>query len=150
MDLVGTDFFSGKEAIMKVRIAIGILSVAGLVVVFLFQRINIAAAMGFSDIHIYQFIINRSIRFLLNDFLTIGLIYALFGERKYVVFALWVQAIGIVFFLIPYFILKIHYPAYNGPLLSFLHRLILNPTLLLLLIPAFYYQKKISSNGKTD
>lgn len=143
---MGTDFFGGKDAIMKVRVVIGILSIVGLVVVFLFQRINIAAIMGFSDIHIYQFIINRSIRFLLNDFLTIGLIYALFGERKYVVFALWVQGIGIVFFLIPYFILKIQYPAYNGPLLSFLHRLILNPTLLLLLIPAFYYQKKISSN----
>jgi exosortase F-associated protein len=146
---VGTDFFGGKDAIMKVRVVIGILSIVGLVVVFLFQRINIAAIMGFSDIHIYQFIINRSIRFLLNDFLTIGLIYALFGERKYVVFALWVQGIGIVFFLIPYFILKIQYPAYNGPLLSFLHRLILNPTLLLLLIPAFYYQKKISSKEKT-
>lgn len=146
---MGTDFFGGKDAIMKVRVVIGILSIVGLVVVFLFQRINIAAIMGFSDIHIYQFIINRSIRFLLNDFLTIGLIYALFGERKYVVFALWVQGIGIVFFLIPYFILKIQYPAYNGPLLSFLHRLILNPTLLLLLIPAFYYQKKISSKEKT-
>ena len=135
---------------MKVRIVLGIVSVAGLIVVFLFQRINIAAAMEVSDLQIYQFIINRSIRFLLNDFLTIGLIYALFAERKYVIFALWVQGIGIVFFLIPYFILKIQYPAYNGPLLSFLHRLILNPTLLLLLIPAFYYQKKISSNGKTD
>lgn len=135
---------------MKVRIVLGIVSVAGLIVVFLFQRINIAAAMEVSDHQIYQFIINRSIRFLLNDFLTIGLIYALFAERKYMIFALWVQGIGIVFFLIPYFILKIQYPAYNGPLLSFLHRLILNPTLLLLLIPAFYYQKKISSNGKTD
>jgi exosortase F-associated protein len=134
---------------MKVRIVLGIVSVAGLIVVFLFQRINIAAAMEVSDHQIHQFIINRSIRFLLNDFLTIGLIFALFAERKYVIFALWVQGIGIVFFLIPYFILKIQYPAYNGPLLSFLHRLILNPTLLLLLIPAFYYQKKISSNGKT-
>ena len=134
---------------MKVRIALGIASVAGLIIVFLFQRIKIAAVTGLSDIHIHQFIINRSIRFLLNDFLTIGLIYALFGERKYVVFALWVQGIGIVFFLIPYFILKIQYPAYNGPLLSFLHRLILNPTLVLLLIPAFYYQKKISTDKKT-
>ena len=134
---------------MKVRIAIGIVSVAGLALVFLFQRINVAEVTGLSDIHIYQFIINRSIRFILNDFLAIGLIYALFGERKYVVFALWVQGIGIVFFLIPYFILKIQYPAYNGPLLSFLHRLILNPTLLLLLIPAFYYQKKIRSKEKT-
>jgi exosortase F-associated protein len=147
--MVGTDFFGCKNTIMKVRIALGIASVTGLVMVFLFQRVNVAEAMSFSDIHLYQFIINRSIRFLLNDFLTIGLIYALFAERKYVVFALWVQGIGIVFFLIPYFVLKIHFPAYNGPLLSFLHRLILNPTLLLLLIPAFYYQKKISTREKT-
>lgn len=146
MGLVGAHLGCRKGTIMKVRILIGIVSVAGLIMVFLFQRINLAGAMGFSGSAIQQFIINRSIRFLLNDFLTIGLIYALFGERKYVVFALWVQGIGIVFFLIPYFILKIQYPAYNGPLLSFLHRLILNPTLLLLLIPAFYYQKKISSN----
>jgi exosortase F-associated protein len=149
MGMVGAYFLSGKKTIMKVRIVLGILSVAGLVVVFLFQRINLAAALHVSDVHIHQFIINRSIRFLLNDFLTIGLIYALFGEKKYVMFAFWVQGIGIVFFLIPYFILKIQYPAYNGPLLSFLHRLILNPTLLLLLIPAFYYQKKISSKEKT-
>jgi exosortase F-associated protein len=144
--MVGAHFVSRKNTIMKVRIVLGIVSVAGLVMVFLFQRINIAAAMDVSDLYIYQFMINRSIRFVLNDFLAIGLIYALFGERKYVVFALWVQGIGIVFFLVPYFMLKIQYPAYNGPLLSFLHRLILNPTLLLLLIPAFYYQKKISSN----
>jgi exosortase F-associated protein len=147
--LVGAHLVDRKIAIMKVRILLGVVSVAGLIVVFLFQRINLAEAMGFSNSAIQQFIINRSIRFLFNDFLTIGLIYALFGERKYVMFALWVQGIGIVFFLIPYFVLKIQYPAYNGPLLSFLHRLILNPTLLLLLIPAFYYQKKISSKEKT-
>ncbi|WP_414693425.1 exosortase F system-associated membrane protein [Ohtaekwangia sp.] len=129
---------------MRLRIIIGFCSVAGLAVVFLFQRINLAEIFNLATTPIYQFIINRSIRFLLNDLLTIALIYALFYERKYVIFSFWIQGIGIVFLLIPYFILKMHYPTYNGPLLSFLHRLILNPTLLLLLIPAFYYQKKIS------
>ena len=135
---------------MKLRIVIGLLSVAGLVLVFLFQRINVAEIFHLADLDIYQFIINRTIRFLLNDLLTIGLIYALFWEKKYVIFSFWVQGIGIVFFLIPYFVFKLYYPNYNGPLLSFLHRLILNPTLLLLLIPAFYYQKKISTNENAN
>ncbi|SKC82925.1 exosortase F-associated protein [Ohtaekwangia koreensis] len=146
MDLVGEDFthhdISKK---MRLRIVIGILSAIGLALVFLFQRINVAEIFNLTNSSIHQFIINRTIRFLLNDLLTIGLIYALFYERKYLIFSFWVQGIGIIFFLIPYFVMKIYYPDYNGPLLSFLHRLILNPTLLLLLIPAFYYQKKINT-----
>jgi len=115
-------------------------SIASLVLVFLFQRINMAGWMGVDNSY-NVFILNRTIRFLINDGLAILLIYALFYERKYVVFAVWVQAFGTMFVLLPYFILKFYYPAYNGPLVSFLHRLVLNPTLLLLLIPAFYYQK---------
>jgi len=117
------------------------LAVAGLVLVFLFQRQDVAAGMGVQDAF-WQFILNRSLRFVLNDALAILLIYALFHERKYVLFSVWVQLFGMVFVLIPYFILKFNYPGYNGPLVSFLHRLILNPTLILLLIPAFYYQRR--------
>jgi exosortase F-associated protein len=126
----------------NVRMAVGILSVAGLVTVFLFQRQDVASLLGVEQ-HIWKFIVNRSIRFVVNDVLAILLIYALFAERKYVLFAIGVQVFGLFFVLIPYFILKFNYPGYNGPLISFLHRLVLNPTLILLLVPAFYYQKKI-------
>jgi exosortase F-associated protein len=126
----------------NIRVAVGILSVAGLVTVFLFQRQDVASLLGVEQ-HIWKFIINRSIRFVVNDVLAILLIYALFAERKYVLFAIGVQVFGLFFVLIPYFILKFNYPGYNGPLISFLHRLVLNPTLILLLVPAFYYQKKI-------
>jgi exosortase F-associated protein len=121
----------------------GVLAVTGLLMVFLLQRIDIATVMGAKDT-MWRFIVNRSIRFVLNDGLAILLIYALFQERKYVLFAVWVQLIGLLFILIPYFIIKFNFPRYNGPLISFLHRLILNPTLLLLLIPAFYYQRRSS------
>lgn len=124
------------------RIVIGIICIAGLIAVFLFQQIDVAAFIGV-DVKLTRFLINRTIRFLLNDALALGLIYALFQERKYVIFALYVQVAGIFLFLVPYFILKIFLPTYNGPLISFLHRLILNPTLLMLLIPAFYYQRQI-------
>jgi exosortase F-associated protein len=126
----------------RFRIVICVLSVAGLIAVFLFQQIDVAALIGV-EVKSSRFLINRTIRFLLNDALALGLIYALFHERKYVIFALYVQVAGIFLFLLPYFVLKIYFPRYNGPLISFLHRIILNPTLLMLLIPAFYYQKQL-------
>ena len=126
---------------LSTRIVLAVLAVAGLVVVFLYQRIDIGAMVGIDNAS-WKFIVNRSIRFLLNDALAILLIYALFQERKYVVFSIWVQLFGMLFILVPYFIIKFNFPYYNGPLVSFLHRLVLNPTILLLLIPAFYYQKK--------
>lgn len=125
------------------RIAIGLISVAGLVAVFLFQGVDVAAELGSDNTAIHRFLINRTIRFLMNDAFAIGVIYALFAERKYVIFSLYVQLAGVVLFLIPYFVLKLYLPTYNGPMISFLHRLVLNPTLLILLIPAFYYQKHL-------
>jgi len=125
------------------RIVVGFACVLALLLIFLFQRVDVAGVLNLASASIDKFLINRSIRFLLNDFFAIGLIYALFGERKYVVFAIWVQVVGMVLFLFPYFVLKIYFPRYNGPLISFLHRLILNPTLLLLLIPALYYQRRM-------
>ncbi|HMP98620.1 MAG TPA: exosortase F system-associated protein [Cyclobacteriaceae bacterium] len=125
---------------LKLRIFLGVTAAAGLLLVFLFQRLDLALMIGIKE-NIWRFIFNRSIRFILNDALAILLIYALFYERKYVWFAVAVQVFGLVFVLIPYFILKFNFPGYNGPLISFLHRLVLNPTLILLLIPAFYYQR---------
>ena len=117
---------------------------AGLVLVFLFQRVDLMSLLGWPASNTTIFIVNRTVRFLLNDALTIGLIYALFRERKYVIFAFAVQMLEMVFLLLPYFVIKVHYPSYNGPLISFLHRLVLNPLLLLLLIPAFYSQRRYS------
>jgi exosortase F-associated protein len=88
-----------------------------------------------------RFVFNRTVRFVVNDLLVLLLIYALFREKKYILFALLVQAAGLIFVLLPYFFIKYHFPHYNGPLVSFLHRLVFNPLLMLLLIPAFYLQQ---------
>jgi exosortase F-associated protein len=122
------------------RILLGAACLVGLVLIYLFQKIDVGAYVGITG-NAAKFIFNKSYRFLANDFLMIGLIYALFYEKKYIIFALWVQLAGLVFILIPYFLLKLVFHTGNGPLVSFLHRLILNPTLLILLIPAFYYQR---------
>jgi exosortase F-associated protein len=149
MGLVGEKIFYQKtgQRLMYTRIFIGVFCVIGLAAVFLFQRVDIAGDVGAASTPIHKFLINRSVRFLVNDALAIGLIYGLFKERKYVVFAVYVQILGMILFLFPYFLLKVYFPRYNGPLISFLHRLILNPTLLMLLIPAFYYQKSLKQKA---
>jgi exosortase F-associated protein len=151
MDPVGEIILEEKlKPSATLRVLVGLLSVSALIIIYLFQQTDIAAKIGIRGSAIDHFLFNRTIRFLLNDLFAIGLIFSLFVERKFVLFSVYVQLAGLVLFLIPYFILKIQFPAYNGPLISFLHRLILNPTLLLLLIPAFYYQKNQSGKSQRD
>lgn len=146
--MVGKNNSKTGKAMNKIGFMQGMLvivSLLGLVCVYLFQRLDVAAALGIKT-EMWNFITNRSIRFLLNDLLGILLIYALFQERRFVWFALLVQVFGLIFILTPYFVIRFKHPELNGPLISFLHRLVLNPILVLLLIPAFYYQK-ISGNS---
>jgi exosortase F-associated protein len=123
------------------RWLVGSASIVGLVLFYLFQRVNVAALIGI-DGKTAMFLFNKTFRFVVNDGLMVGLIYALFGQRRLVYFALAVQVFGIFFVLLPYFVLKLYFHASNGPLISFLHRLILNPTLMILLIPAFWLQTR--------
>ena len=118
-----------------------IIGMAGLLLVYLLQQDIAQMAKGWAT-GFTAFALGRAVRFILNDIFALMIIYALFPHRKYLVFAIYVQLAGIVLILIPYLILKYNMPGYNGPLINFLHRLVLNPLLLLLLIPAFFYQQQ--------
>jgi exosortase F-associated protein len=124
----------------SIRVALLTISLIGLAVIFIAQRFDYSTIFLDSVSAENKFIINRSIRFLLNDNLVLLLIYALFYDRKYVKFGLTVEAIGFFFLLIPYFLLRF-YTSIDHMYISFIHRLIINPTLMVLLIPAIYLQK---------
>ena len=118
-------------------------SMLGLLLVYLLQQ-NITNLLMQFDLSSYElFATTRTIRFLLNDFLMILLIHGLFANRRYTLFAFYVQIFGIVCLLTPYLAIKYFYTTYNGPLISYLHRLIVNPLLMLMLIPAFIYKEKM-------
>jgi exosortase F-associated protein len=121
------------------QIVTAVISCTALVAIFLFQQFDVAMHLGISE-RFMAFAVNKSIRFILNDLFAIGLIFGLFGNRQFVSFAFLVQLAGMIVFLVPYLIIKYHLPSYNGPLINFLHRIIINPVFMLLLIPAFYYQ----------
>jgi exosortase F-associated protein len=90
------------------------------------------------------FIINKTFRLILNDCLCFGLIYSLFGERKYVRTAFFVFCFELFFILPVYFIFKLVLEGtseISSPLLSQIHRLVVNPMLMLILIIGFYFQR---------
>jgi exosortase F-associated protein len=124
----------------RLRVFLIFISLTGLGIIFIGQRFDYSLLFSNSINAENQFIINRSIRFLLNDNLVLLLIYALFYDRKYVKFGLAVEVVGFFCLLIPYFILRF-YTDIDHMYISFIHRLIINPTLMVLLIPAIYLQR---------
>lgn len=121
------------------------IGITGLLGVYLFQRelTIILSNLGLSNFALFAG--TRSLRFLVNDFLMILLIHGIFFNKRYTLLAFYVQLFGIVIILIPYLVVKYHYMSYNGPLVSYLHRLIVNPLLMLLLIPALIYKQRKDS-----
>ena len=128
---------------MRSRLFITI-GVIGLFLMYLMQKEIQSFFYGIVESRYIGFSLARIVRFLCNDGFMISIIYGLFKEKKFVIIALYVQLGGILFILLPYLTIK-YFTDYNGPLISFMHRLIVNPLLLLLLIPAFYYQKQQSN-----
>ncbi|MCA6073407.1 exosortase F system-associated membrane protein [Fulvivirga sedimenti] len=135
-----------KLPISSKRVILLVVGMIGLLLVYLLQNDIADLGKNMAGKGFWAFATGRAIRFILNDVFALLIIFALFFERKYIIFAIYVQLAGMVLILFPYLILKYHMPGYNGPLISFLHRLVLNPLLLLLLIPAFWYQRQLPEN----
>lgn len=122
------------------RLILIFISLLCLGIIFIGQNFDYSSLFFQDTSPKWHFIVNRLVRFLLNDNLMLLLIYALFYERKYVKFGLAVELFGFFFLLIPYFVLRYEF-SINPMYISFIHRLIINPTLMLLLIPAIYIQR---------
>lgn len=90
------------------------------------------------------FVMNKIFRYLLNDGFSLAVIYGLFGEKKYVKFAVYVLIFGLFVLLPIYLLIFLYQPEGFTSMLSHLHRIVFNPVLMMMLIPAFYYQRNIS------
>lgn len=116
--------------------------IAILAAIYLFQRVNTAAILG--ELHPNLiFIINRTTRLILNDFACLIIILAIFREAKYLKIAFWIFLLELLVILPLYFVLKLSLEGaseISSPLLSQIHRLIVNPMLMILLIAGFFYQ----------
>lgn len=131
------------------RLLMVILAVVGLVIIYLIQESLAPNAFLTNPISSeLNFSIKKILRVLVNDTCMLLLVYAWFKDVGITRLALWVQAIDILVLVPIYLIVKISLEGpdeISNPLLSQWHRLLVNPTLMILLIPAIYYQRHIQS-----
>lgn len=95
------------------------------------------------NVDVIPFVINKVFRYIFNDLFAICIIYGFFKEKKYMSFSFFVMIFGMVILLPTYIVFFLHRPEGFSSMISHLHRIVMNPVLMMLLIPAFFYQKKI-------
>ncbi len=127
------------------------LSLLILLTVYLFQRVNYAGLMNGvlpEAIQIVNpntfFIVNKAVRLILNDLACMIFIYAVFEKQMYLKASFYLFLIELFVLLPVYLILKLNLEGtseLSSPLLSQIHRLIVNPLLMFLLMLGFVYQR---------
>ena len=126
--------------------------VALLSIIYISQRYNYLEVLlnvlgkDVNSAHPYTyFVFNKTLRFFLNDSTMVLMIWFIWMKKEYVKLAIAVELFGLLIILPLYFVLKLTFEGdseISSPLLSFIHRLIINPTLMILLIPALFFQEK--------
>lgn len=125
------------------RTTLFLLGIGMLAAVYLLQQINPAAS--FADFHPNViFVINRTVRLIVNDVACLLVILAIFMEAKHMKIAFWLFLLELLIVLPLYLGIKLTLEGHSeisSPLLSQVHRLIVNPLLMILLIAGFFYQR---------
>lgn len=92
-----------------------------------------------------MYVVNKTFRYLLNDIFSILIIQGIFLKKSYTRFAFVLMAFGL-FILLPvyFYIYFLAVPGFSS-MISHFHRIVLNPVLMMLLIPALWYQERIQA-----
>lgn len=87
--------------------------------------------------------LNIFLRYLLNTVISLAIIYVAFERKPLVVFSIkFYSAAFIILCVFYYFLLQMGFD--NGHLLGFyVRRFLIHPVFVLILVPAFYYQRKL-------
>ena len=132
-------------------------SITALLLVYIFQRFNYAAFFNkllTLEMLTYPnvvFAINRTTRLLINDILCMVLIFALLQKRSYLRLSAIIFGFELLVMLPLYLWIKLSMEGpseISSPLLSPIHRMIVNPLLMIVLIAALYYQQYMTSKAK--
>lgn len=134
---------------LPLRISMVGFAMIALFLVYLFQGFNYVQGINLSANS--TFVANRTIRLILNDSLCMVLIAALFQKRSYLRLAGIIFLIELFLILPAYLMIKLSIEGpseISSPLLSPIHRMIVNPLLMIILIAGFYYQRYFSHAAK--
>ena len=89
----------------------------------------------------WHLFLSHSIRYDFNAITSLGIIYLLFRDRDVVQFSLFFYVIAFLILFPVYYILLNNLNPENYQTTFYVRRFLIQPVFLLLLVPAFYYQK---------
>lgn len=129
------------------RALLGVLAVLLLGIVYVFQ-LHLAewSASVMRDVSwLYAgFIFSKSLRLIMNDAIVLLLFISVFNRAAELKLASYVFLAEVVLILPLYFVIKLNLEGdteLSSPLFSFVHRLIVNPLLMLILLGGLLYQR---------
>jgi len=125
------------------------LGAAGVVGVFLFQDFNFIESWNLTATQL--FITRKFLRVVLNDLFMLLIISTWFKDKQITRLTIFIQLIDGLILLPLYLMIKLNAEGaseISSPLLSQFHRIIINPTLMILLIPSVYFQRLKAGGGK--
>lgn len=138
-----------KNIITTGTIVVLMAGVLGLAALYVFQRFNYGLIL-LTTIGVFEpsenliFILNKTIRLVANDIICMTMIFSIFKEKAYRQLTAVVFLVEVALVLPIYLLLKLKIEGtseISTPLLSFIHRLVINPTLMILTGIALAYQK---------
>jgi len=150
--MAGKNLTDSLRSYSRERLLVMATAIVGLGVVFLFQNVDVLNVCSGCNFHPYtHFVVKKALRVLLNDSFMLLFIHALFRDPSVTRLAWYVQLVDTLVLLPLYLFVKLTFEGdmeISMPLLSQLHRLIVNPTLMVLVIPAVYYQRNRTGGQK--
>lgn len=91
-----------------------------------------------------KLMMNILFRYLLNMLLSLGLLWAVFRDRGIIKFTVVFYAVVFIVLSIVYYILLHHHTPSEYMGLFYVRRFLIQPLLVFLLLPAFFYYRKVN------
>ncbi|WP_409417337.1 exosortase F system-associated membrane protein [Flavobacterium sp. PS2] len=88
-----------------------------------------------------QLFLGLLFRYFLNTIISLGIIYVIFRETELVKFASVLYVLFFLILIIAFYCIIYFYGNHNNLILFYVRRFLIQPILILLFIPGFYYQK---------
>jgi exosortase F-associated protein len=104
-----------------------------------FKSENAIDYPNFDNLRLFS---NLIFRYLLNSIISLAILFIIFSDIKIVKFSVLLYLIFLVVLLLVFYIIIHYFDESYKMILFYIRRFLIQPVLLLLFIPGFYYQNK--------
>ncbi len=95
-------------------------------------------------VNVVKLFFSMGFRYYINSMISLGILYIVFRDTKITKFSIFLFSLFGMVLMISFFFVMIKFGEANKMTLFYIRRFIIQPILLMLFIPAFYYHKKSS------